>query len=495
MSQDQRRFIWLGPRVALVSIVLVLAGCGASSSPMPSVPPTAAPSPAATQQPGGSTPIYAAPWEAAGESAFELHDYFHAVPLDAGRALVVGSRDSGAVAELWDPVSVAWRPTEPLNKPRYAFAAVPLRDGRVLVAGGLNAGIGSDHADRQSFSSAYVFDPSPGQEHWTKVGLMAWARTAPAAALLPDGRVLVAGGYYYTGTSGSRTAPESTTEVVELAAYQATPAAEPRPTQPPSQDAEPDPYGFALATAELFDPATGQWSTTGSMHFARAGAAAATLPDGRVLVVGAGGYTVTDQQEGVFDTAEIYDPASGRFSFIGSLPAIDVEAVAELGIRLPDGRGQPWANGTLVALDDGGAILVGNTRWWKHQGDATRMLRFDARTETWSEVGQTWASGYSEDRSEYLATPGVRRLHALAASLADGRVLVAGGDSGGPEYTGTVTASAELYEPATGTWTALPDMPIARADGEAVLLSDGSVLLVGGYGPDGFARTAIRMVP
>jgi N-acetylneuraminic acid mutarotase len=90
--------------------------------------------------------------------------------------------------------------------------------------------------------------------------------------------------------------------------------------------------------------------------------------------------------------------------------------------------------------------------------------------------------------------------------LSDGRVLFAGGrDAAYSEgiYVESVTRTAELYDPATDVWSPLPPMPEARAGGAAVVLKDGSVLLVGGYderaGTDGtevvFLASAVRFIP
>jgi hypothetical protein len=449
--------------IAVAVLAIGLAAC--SGPPVASPRASASPGvgPGATELPRES-PDVAVRWEPAGTSAFEMNDYFHAVALQDGRVLVVGSRRADPRAELWDPSTNAWARTQPLNKPRYAFAAVGLRDGRVLVAGGLNEGTGWGDGNNESFSSAYLFDPSRAGETWSKVDLMGVARTAPAAALLPDGRVLVAGGYFYQGAKAS-------------------------PSPPPGTSGRRE-FGFAWDTAELFDPGAGTWTTTGSMHQARAGAGAVTLTDGRVLVVGSGAFAVARLEDGAFVSAEIYDPRTGRFSRTGGLPPVDREALAGRGIQLPDGDGRPWALGTLVALPDGGALLVGNTRVWDGRAEVTRTLRFDAWAGAWTEAQAPWASYLDGASGQWLATPGIRRHAALASRLADGRVLVAGGES-----AGIVAATAELFDPATGDWLTLPEMPFGRADGDAVRLTDGSVMLVGGYGSDGFARTALRMVP
>ena len=162
---------------------------------------------------------------------------------------------------------------------------MPLANGRVLVTGGVNAGVSSDwggQGEHQSYSSTYVYDPRRPGEGWTKAALLGSARTDPIAAVLPDGRVLVAGGYYLSGeTSRIDTGSETA-----LAAYRSTPASVPMPPGAILADADPGTPIAALATAELYDPVTDTWSATGPMRYARYGAEAATLADGRVLVVG-----------------------------------------------------------------------------------------------------------------------------------------------------------------------------------------------------------------
>ena len=407
-----------------------------------------------------------------------------AVLLSDGRALAVGTGGYGlgsASAEAWDPTTAAWVAVESLNKPRTGFVAVTLVDGRVLVTGGLNQGTvatgpdvdpawSCEGSDQQSFSSTYVYDPGSGA--WVKAGLLGVARTSPAAALLPDGRVLVAGGYFYQKPDyGSSSSP------LVVAAAGGPALAGITAVFAPRADVEVPPHGYALATAELFDPATGTWSATGSLRYARSGAQAVTLTDGRVLVVSAEDGVVMD--DGAFTTAEIYDPQTGRFTLTGSLPAIDWSALTSAGApsRI-EGDPQPESVGTLVALDDGGALLVGYSEWWKHAGEISRSFRYDAQTGRWSEVGQTWLSEWDPATDKEWQTPGDRRLHAFVARLGDGRVLIAGGDALSEDG---VTRSAELYDPTTNAWTQLPPMPEPRAGGSAVTLADGSVLLVGGY--------------
>ncbi len=153
--------------------------------------PTATPVPSASG--GGTSTGPEGTWVPAGTLASDFHAV-SAVPLGDGGALVLAG--DGTVAQRWDPATATWQPAAALNATRQDFAAVQLRDGRVLVTGGLNT---HDWNRWQAYSSAYVYDPSTAAGRWTKVGLLGTARAAPAAAVLPDGRVLVAGGAYKDG--------------------------------------------------------------------------------------------------------------------------------------------------------------------------------------------------------------------------------------------------------------------------------------------------------
>ena len=493
---------------ALISVLGLVAGCGSSQATSATsdgrstnASPSAAPlstqtrSARPTTEPTTAPSSVASHWEAAGVMPTAMAEQ-HAVLLGDGRVLAVGNDvGTGApTAALWDPSTGSWHTTESLKKRRTQFAVVSLADGLALVAGGLND-------TDQSYSSTYIYDPGRGHETWSKSGLLGTARTAPAAAVLPDGRVLVAGGYYHVKPSDGRNSDPK----IVLAGY------DPDPTSfgPRLADVDPPNVGAALATAELFDPAAGGWSATGAMTYARSGAAAVTLADGRVLVVGSGSASVGVAVDGhALDSAEIFDPKTGRFSLAGRLPKIDRRALEKQGIKganaVPDEDPDTTDSGRLIALNDGGAVLIGRAGWWKHVGDITRSFRFDQRTNRWSEIGQTWIF-VGEPGPARLETPGVRNLAgAMVARLPDGRVLVAGGSAATPNGSslgsGAATgASAELYDPTLDTWSPLPSMPDVRAGGAAVVLEDGSVLLVGGLIEQLQGRvvlaSAIRFVP
>ena len=478
-------------RASLI-VTLVIAACGSPQASPTALVVTASPTPAATgvettsspEAPASDhpTPVALTPspkpqpasWATTG-SMREALSGVQAARLGDGRVLAVGRRsipndDIGAtVAELWDPTTGHWSETEGLDNVRTEFALVSLADGRALVAGGRNT-------RDESFSSAWAFDPAT--EHWSKVGLMDKARAAPAAAVLPDGRVLVAGGYFAFEPRGDRPPGVS----IDLAAYR-PPRSEDDPSPVPLDDVDIPPGGRAMATAELFDPRTGTWSPTGSMRYARAGAVAVTLSDGRVLVVGSTtepgqGPVIVDG--GALSTAEIFDPATGRFSPAGGLSGFDVDPPA-WARDVPLG-GDVGRVGTLVALDDGGALLVGHTEWQKHSADFSTSYRFDPTRKTWSEIQQAFVRIFDNGpRERSWSSAGRDLAGTVAIKLDDGRVLIAGGGGMQMESRSPIVRAARLYVPATSTWSKVPKMPAARTGATGVLLEDGSVLVIGGY--------------
>jgi subtilisin family serine protease len=213
--------------------------------------------------------------------------------LADGRVLIVGGGPGPIVAHLFDPATNTFRPTAaPPNVALNFRTATLLADGRVLLAAGQEEG----PTGPQSRAFAEIFDPT--DESFSPVGSLNVDRSAHAATLLRDGRVLIVGGIRTT-TPGS---------------------------------------GNALSSAELFDPATRTFSMTGSMAEGRDAlyfTGITLLNDGRVLALGWSS-----------SGAELYDPVSGTFKATGSMATAHSAGTATL---LQDGR-------VLVA---GGAVSVG----------------------------------------------------------------------------------------------------------------------------------------
>jgi hypothetical protein len=467
---------------ALASVAVLLVGCQSAASPSPAASSSGSATPGATQPPASPpasvaviTPPPPTPAPKPGHWVEVMADeepVDSRIALGDGRVLNMTTIDpaSPMKAQLWNPATDKDKDTASLPSYRDRFVGLTLADGRALVTGGLND-------KQQSFSSTYIFDPA--KETWTKSGLLATARTDAVGAVLHDGRVLVAGGYYTNGNKNG-----SIDGGFVLAAFHGQLA-----------DVDIPDYATAMATAEIFDPATGTWSPTGSMKYARSGASAATMADGRVLIFGSiapgNGIGVDGDAQG---TAEVFDPATGRFSLTGPLPPIDaagLEAKGKVGANPIPTDDATWITGQPVALRDGGAVMIGLLHSWKHVADLSRSVRYDPAANTWSEIGDTWVF-VGEPTNDLLYLEGVPNLDGSAsATLPDGRVLIAGGSDpvvvkqspeGYPMVQQPHTAAAQFYDPGADTWSAAPPLPVAQSGSRALTLADGSILVDGGTG-------------
>jgi len=185
----------------------------------------------------------------------------------------------------------------------------------------------------------------------------------------------------------------------------------------------------ALASAELYDPEGGTWSATGSMTTARSVHAGVLLRDGTVLVAGG---------EPDIATSELFDPSTGRWTATGSL--ITGRHFHEM-VLLPDGR--------VIAVAGRAA--------------ASQLTS----TEVYSPATKTWSAGPSLS----LAPGG----GFMMTRLRGGSVMLAGGWPSGP------IANVFLLDPLAMSWTAAASLDTGRTGSAGVLLTDGRLLLTGGY--------------
>jgi len=211
--------------------------------------------------------------------------------------------------------------------------------------------------------------------------------------------------------------------------------------------------------AERYDPVTGTFSPTGSLTQVRGGKTATLLRDGRVLFTG--GYNCGPGGDGIWASAELYDPTSGTFSPTGSMRT-------------------PREFHTATLLTDGRVLIAGG--YTANRAAAGSSITFASyqTAESSSSVLDS-AEVYDPATGTFSRTDSMStfRDHHTATLLQDGRVLVVGG--GGEGYASST--SADVYDPLTGTFSKTGSMKTGRWLHTATLLQDGRVLILGGRSP------------
>ncbi|MBK9441773.1 MAG: fibronectin type III domain-containing protein [Comamonadaceae bacterium] len=415
-------------------------------------------------------------WSPAGNLTTARNNHT-ATLLPTGKVLVAGGYGTSSYlfsAELYDPAIGAsgfWTSADSLSTSRYAHSATLLPNGKVLVAGGNSVGGNAQ-------SSAEYYDPANGAVGtWSSAGSLGTARYGHSATLLNNGKVLVVGGYDGTSYLSSAVLHDPATPVWSEAGrlnigrwgHTAT-------LLPDGKVLVAGGMTFPAinqASAELYDHANGvggTWSVTGSMGSRRYRHTATLLANGKVLVVG--GYDGSSY----LSSAELYDPLTNTWSTTGSLSTTR------------------WYH-TATLLANGKVLVAGGF----NGSDLSSAEIYDPATNSWSPAGNLNSStatllpggkvlsvGYGDYIAELydpiantwsvaasLSTP---RTSHTAILLPNGKVLVAGGYFDGDRLSG-----AELYNPATNTWSPAGSMTTKREDHTATLLANGKVLVAGGF--------------
>jgi hypothetical protein len=195
-------------------------------------------------------------------------------------------------------------------------------------------------------------------------------------------------------------------------------------------------------SAELFDPVSGGFTSTGPLLEGISSAAAVRLSDGRVLLAGGRIYNQSAEPTA---TAEIYNPASGTFAFTGTMTT-------------------PRFNHTATLLDNGKVLIAGGT-------SSSLTLAPLASAELYDPITGTFAP---------IAPMSTAHANHTATLLADGRVLIAGGAVLPRNSKNSVTAVAEIYDPSTETFSVTGPMLTPREFHSATRLDNGEVLIAGG---------------
>ena len=323
-----------------------------------------------------------------------------------GQLLAQVATDS---TEIYDPLLDAFTPGPSLTTPRSLHTQTELPNGTYLIAGGVNA-------TNDPQPTCEIYDPVA--DTFTSIASMGTARMGHTATLLANGKVLVTGGIQLMPTT---------------------------PTQL-------QPIRETVATTELFDPATGQWTPGPNLGTPRAGHVAIVRPDGRVLL--AGGISWDNNilfgwLPAVRRSCDLYDP-------VGNTVA---------------GAPQMFTARSLIDPVD-----LGNGKWLLAGGiNAITIIPFNpgnptAAAEVYDAVANTWTQ---------VGSLAVARGNHRAFAIGNGRFLLAGG-ANGSILAPTALSSTEVFSLTTNSFTAGPAMNTARAGAAALLTPQGQLQLFGG---------------
>ncbi|MFM1871296.1 MAG: hypothetical protein RL398_718 [Planctomycetota bacterium] len=326
--------------------------------------------------------------------------------IGGGRGQLL-AQNAHATCEIFDPYSDTFSPGPSMTTPRSLHAATQLADGRWLVSGGVN-----QTNDPQALCEIY----DPVADTFTACAPMGTPRMGHTANLLPNGKVLVTGGLQAL-----------TVVPTQLSAVR-----------------------DAVATTELYDPATDSWTPGPNLRTPRAAHTSLVRPDGKILLIGGISWDaviILGWLPAVRASTDLYDPATNT---IAAGPSMSSGRSMVDPIDLGGGR---W----LLA---GGISSLTLT----NLGTPTASAEiYNAGTNTWSAVGS-------------MATA---RGNHKAFALGGGRWLLAGG-ANGTVLSPTALDSTEIFSLTTNAFTAGPQLQSARAGAAMFATPQGQIQLIGG---------------
>jgi trimeric autotransporter adhesin len=245
--------------------------------------------------------------------------------LPDGDVLVAGGGlrhgRSQPTAELYDANTNSWSRADDMTQRRSDHSAVLLPDGKVLLVGGFDCNFvyGCD-----SLASIEVYDPA--SRTWSAGADMDQARGGHTASLLPNGRVLVTGGFHcLSGEQGGSCTVLASSEVYDPATdswSSAAPLSEGRGVHSAAVLANGnviviggnDGKGVGQRLSEIYDYRSGEWSSGGLMNYGRIDHATTSIPNGKVLV--SGGFETQATFTSPLGSAELYDPKANTWTMI-----------------------------------------------------------------------------------------------------------------------------------------------------------------------------------
>jgi len=418
--------------------------------------------------------------------------------LQSGKVLIAGGHDSAGTvlssAELLDPSTGGFKLTaNPMSIARNNFSATALGNGTVLLAGGLNS--------QGVTASAELYDPV-SNTFTTLTSMMSVARAGQRATLLTDGTVLLSGGFGPDGASLSTSDYfDPATSSFATGPSMSTPRNRHTATRLNSGDVlivGGDNDLKPLAGAELYVPSGHESGSfvplSAQMTTSRTGAAASLMPNGDVLI--SGGATVSGGRASNLATADVYDPTTQQFSaaansmssarFLGTSTLLADRRVLVAGgfaggasIFSLVTNAVDIFNPTDNSFTPAAPLLIG-------RGNNAATMLGDGRV--FLPAGTANDGGALADAELYAVTPptsssqvtgGMNALREFQASarLPDGRILISGGDN-----AGGILNSAETFDPKTALFTPTGPMKEARTAQTATLLNNGLVLVAAGSG-------------
>jgi len=383
----------------------------------------------------------------------------YTAPDHAGTFHVVAQSSpapGSTVTALVTVTSSGFVPTGSMHAARTGHTATLLKDGKVLIVGGGDA-------------TAELYDPASGT--FSLTGPPLEGRLHATATLLSDGRVLIAGGLGLTAGLDGHLLLLSTAEIFdpETGTFSSTGTmvqARQQHTATLLADSRVLIAGgyrgniCFTASAELFDPVTRTFSSTGSMLSERVGHTTSLLASGEVLVAGGSNGCAPDSSDDPpWDPlfAEMYEPNTGGFQEAGNMSTTRIHHVA---VHLPTGK--------VLVL--GGIPLLQNLH--EQPPNPSYAELYDPVAHVFSPI-----TGLTISQTGYTAT-----------LMPSGMILIVGGG----DASGTTT-EVQLLDPASGVLTLTGALDTARGGHTATLLQDGRVLVTGGTDAQGNALATAEL--